>query len=74
MSGVASDGRGALSAAKRRRERRLRCHWKHECLSVRMAVAAARLHSSGREGVEGETYDALRRLKPPPLWPASTSV
>ena len=66
MYGVASDGRGALSAAKRRRERRLRCHWKHECLSVRMAVAAARHHSSGREGVEGETYDAPRRQKPPP--------
>ena len=66
MFGVASDGRGALSAAKRRRERRLRCHWKHECLSVRMAVAAARHHSSGREGVEGGTYDAPRRQKPPP--------
>ena len=61
-----SDGRGALSAAKRRRERRLRCHWKHECLSVRMAVAAARHHSRGREGVEGGTYDAPRRQKPPP--------
>ena len=66
MNGVASDGRGALSAAKRRRERRLRCHWKHECLSVRIAVAAARHHSSGREGVEGETYDVPRRQKPPP--------
>ena len=29
-------------------------------------VAAARHHSSGREGVEGETYDAPRRQKPPP--------
>ena len=66
MYGVASGGRGALSAAKRRRDRRLRCHWKHECLSVRMAVAANRHPSSGREGVEGETYDAPRRQKPPP--------
>ena len=65
MYGVASDGGGALSAAKRRRERRLRCHWKHECLSVRMAVAAARHHSSGSEGVEGVTYVAPRRPKPP---------
>ena len=31
-----------------------------------MAVAAARHHSSGRDGVEGETYDAPRRPKPPP--------
>ena len=40
---IAVDG-----AARRRRERRLRGHWKHECLSVRMAVAAATHHSSGK--------------------------
>ena len=42
-------------AARRRRERRLRGHWKHECLSVRMAVAAALHHSSGeRVGAAAE--------------------
>ena len=48
MYGVASDGGGALSAAKRIRERRLRCHLDHECVSLRMAVAAAMRHSSGK--------------------------
>ena len=38
-------------AARRRRERRLRGHWQHECLSVRMAVAAATHHSSGKRDV-----------------------
>ena len=38
-------------AARRRRERRFRGHWKHECLSVRMAVAAAMHHSSGKRVV-----------------------
>ena len=42
-----------LSAPQSGDVRRLRCHWKHECLSVRMAVAAARHHSSGREGGGG---------------------
>ena len=38
MDGVASDGGGA-------------CHWNHECLSVRMAVAVAMHHSSGKRVV-----------------------
>ena len=38
-------------AARRRRERRLRGHWKHECLSVRITVAAAVHHSSGKRVV-----------------------
>ena len=38
-------------AARRRRERRLRGRWKYECLSVRMAVAAAMHHSSGKRSV-----------------------
>ena len=43
-------------------------HWRHEQLSLRMALAAATHHSAqprAREGVEGETNDAPRRLKPP---------
>ena len=35
------DRAGAYSAAMRRRDRRLRAAWRHEQLSVRMAVAAA---------------------------------
>ena len=43
-----SDGgrAGTSSAAKRRRERRLRAAWRHEQLSVRMALAAAQHHSA----------------------------
>ena len=54
--------------ARRRRERRLRMHWRHEQLSLRMALAAATHHSAqprAKEGVEGETNDAPRRPKPP---------
>ena len=37
---------GGTGAAKRRRERRLRMHWRHEQLSLRMALAEACHHSS----------------------------
>ena len=43
-------------------------HWRHEQLSLRMALAAATHHSAqprAKEGVEGETNDAPRRPKPP---------
>ena len=43
-------------------------HWRHEQLSLRMALAAATHHSAqprGKKGVEGETNDAPRRPKPP---------
>ena len=42
MAGV--DGAGA---AKRRRERRLRAHWRHEQQTVAVALCVARHHSSG---------------------------
>ena len=63
-----SSAQPTVGAAKRRRKRRLRMHWRHEQLSLRMALAAATHHSAqprAREGVEGETNDAPRRLKPP---------
>ena len=47
------------SAAKRRRERRLRSAWRHEQLSVAMAVAAA-LHHSAQRGAGPATYSAPR--------------
>ena len=37
--------RAAASAGQRRRMRALRCHWRHDKLSVRVAVAAAVHHS-----------------------------
>ena len=37
---------GGTGAAKRRRERRLRMRWRDEQLSLRMALAEARHHSS----------------------------
>ena len=43
--------------ARRRRERRLRMHWRHEQLSLQMALAAALHHS--RDGERG-TYFSLR--------------
>ena len=50
------------SAAKRRRERRLRSAWRHEQLSVAMAVAAA-LHHSAQRGARPATYSAPRGQK-----------
>ena len=35
----------AVGAAKQRRERRLRMHWRHEQLSLRMALVTASHHS-----------------------------
>ena len=40
------DGGAGTSAAKRRRQRRLRSSWRHECQSVRMALNAAAHHSA----------------------------
>ena len=73
---------GACGAAMRRRQRRLRAQWRHEQQTVAMVLATVGHHSFGptandalrsqkpvtstREGVEGETYDAPRRQKPPP--------
>ena len=45
------------SAAKRRRDRRLRMHWRHEQLTLRMALAAALHHS---RDVGPVTYNAPR--------------
>ena len=70
----------ASGAAVRRRERRLRSAWRHEQLSVAMALAAAAHHSAqpnaalrgqktGTRASEGEAcepYDALRGQKRPP--------
>ena len=47
------------SAARRRRERRLRSWLRHERMTVRMELAAALHHSSFR-GAGPETYDASR--------------
>ena len=73
---------GACGAAMRRRQRRLRAQLRHEQQTVAMVLATVGHHSFGptaydalrsqkpvtstREGVEGETYDAPRRQKPPP--------
>ena len=53
------DGAGTSSAAKRRRERRLRAAWRHEQLSVRMALAAAQHHSAPK-CAGPETHEAPR--------------
>ena len=47
-------------AAKRRRDSRLRMHWRHEELALQMAVAAALHHS---RDVGPVTYNALRSHK-----------
>ena len=59
---------GALGAAARRRERRLRCFWRHEQLSLQMALAAAAHHSAqprASEVKEQVTNYTLRRQKAP---------
>ena len=50
---------GTSSAAKRRRERRLRAAWRHERLGVRMALAAAQHHSAPK-CAGPETQEASR--------------
>ena len=47
-------------AAKRRRDRRLRMHWRHEQLTLQMALAAALHHS---RDVGPVTYNDLRSQK-----------
>ena len=65
----------ALTAAMRRRQRRLRQFLRHERLSVAMALAEKLHHTSrgqrfARAGEEGrEEHDALRRQRPPPPQP-----
>ena len=46
--GMDDGGRGGHGAASRRRGRRLRVHWRHEQLSIRMAVESALHHSCQR--------------------------
>ena len=55
----------AERAAKRRRDRRLRMHWRHEQLTLRMALAAALHHS---RDVGPVTYNALRSQKTARAW------
>ena len=70
-----SDGgrAGTSSASKRRRERRLRAAWRHEQLSVRMALAAAQ-HSAPKcagleshEAPRGQTTASAARTRPEPI-------
>ena len=58
------DREGTSSAAKRRRERRLRAAWRHEQLSVRMALAAAQHHSAPK-CAGPETHEAHRDRRQP---------
>ena len=63
------------SAAKRRCERRLRMHWGHEQLTLRMVLATVEHHShgpsrgqttaTGTRVEERETYSAPQRQEPP---------
>ena len=67
--------RDSRSAAMRRRERRLRMHWRHEQLTRRMVLATVEHHSHGASrgqttasrtrAEERETYSAPRRQEPP---------
>ena len=40
-----------VSASRRRRDRRLRSFWRHQCMAVRMAPATAAHHSSQRVSI-----------------------
>ena len=52
MMNVARDPAG-VSASRRRRDRRLRSFWRHECMAVRMAVVTATHHSWKSHAVVG---------------------
>ena len=52
-------------APKRRRDRRLRMLWRHEQLTLQMALAAALHH---RRDVGSVTYNALRSQKNNVAW------
>ena len=60
-------------AARRRRERRLRMHWRHEQLSLQMLLATFQHHSAPRgqttarsgERVRGEVYGQVPGAPPP---------
>ena len=64
--------RDSTGAATRRRERRLRVHWRHEQLTLRMVVAAVE-HGAPRgqttatrtKAEECETFSAPRQQEPP---------
>ena len=73
MGDIIADVAHAASAAKRRRERRLRAMLRHERRSVAMALSEFTHHSSrgqrtarALEEVENATHDAPRRQKTPP--------
>ena len=73
MGDIMADVAHAASAAKRRRERRLRAMLRHERRSVAMALAEFTHHSSREqrtarawEEVENATHDGLRAQKTPP--------
>ena len=67
--------RNSGGAAKRRRDRRLRMHWRHEQLTLQMVLATVEHHSHGAprgqstatrtRAEERETYSAPRRQEPP---------
>ena len=48
MPGGGHDGGGESGTARRRRERRRRQHWRHEQLTLRMALATFQHHSAPR--------------------------
>ena len=54
--------RDSGGAAKRRRERRLRMHWRHEQLMLRMVLQTTATRTKAEER---ETYSAPRRQEPP---------
>ena len=66
-------GRGGTGSARRRRERRLRQHWRHEQLTLQMLLATFQHHSAPRgqmtarsgEGVRGEVFGQVPGAPPP---------
>ena len=58
--------------AKRRGDRRLRMHWRHEQLALQMVLATVQHHSYGAlrgqsTGVGREQYFTAKTRDPPPL-------
>ena len=72
---MSTSGVDTVTAAARRRQRRLRAYLRYARMSVAMALAESTHHTSrgqrfARAGEEGrEEHDALRRQRPPPPQP-----
>ena len=56
-------GRGGTGSARRRRERRLRQHWRHEQLTLQMLLATYQHHAAPRGQDDGQERGVGERVE-----------